>query len=151
MKNYIAFFEHGQNGGYSVVFPDVPGVITAGDTFEETVRLAHEALAFHIEGLRSDGDPIPEPSTLEDIKLNWEDWQEWEADNDFLLVLVALLPAPQKTIRVDAMLPERLVARIDAVYKNRSAFLSAAAEKYLDDKNDFPHKKKKPALVKTRR
>jgi len=150
VKNYIAFFEQGQNGGYSVVFPDVPGVITAGNTFEETVRMAHEALAFHIEGLRADGDQIPEPRTLEDIKANWEDWPEWEADSDYFLVLIALLPAPQKTVRVDAMLPERLVARIDAVYKNRSAFLSAAAEKFLDEKIDISYKKKKTKLVKAR-
>ena len=133
MKNYIALFEQGQNGGYSVVFPDVPGVVTAGDSFEEAVRMAHEALALHVEGLRADGDPVPEPRSLEDIKAQLEDWPAWEADNDFLVVPVALLPAPQKSVRVDAVFPERLVARIDSTYKNRSAFLVAAAERYLEE------------------
>ena len=65
MKNYIALFEQGQNGGYSVVFPDIPGVITAGNSFEETLHMAHEALAFHVEGLNIDGDTIPVPRSFD--------------------------------------------------------------------------------------
>ena len=94
--------------------------------------MAHEALALHMEELRADGDPIPKPRSLEQIKAAWKDWKEWETDGDFLIVPIALLPAPQKSVRVDAMLPERLVARIDASYKNRSAFLTSAAERMLD-------------------
>ena len=133
IKNFIALFEEGQNGGYSVVFPDVPGVVTSGRNFDETVRMAHEALAFHIAGLKKDGCPVPKPRSLEKIKTSWKDWKEWETDGNFLIVPIALLPPLQKSIRVDAMLPERLVARIDVLYKNRSAFLAMAAEKYLED------------------
>jgi len=133
MKNYIALFEEGQNGGYSVVFPDIPGVVTSGRNFDDTVRMAHEALSFHISGLRKSGSRIPKPRSFEQVKANWEDWKEWEADGNFLVVPVTLLPPLQKSIRIDAMLPERLVVRIDSLYKNRSAFLAAAAEKYLDD------------------
>ena len=132
MKNYIALFEEGQNGGYSVVFPDVPGIVTSGRNFDETVRMAHEALSFHIAALNKDNCPVPESRSLEQIKAGWEDWTEWETDGDFLVVPIALLPPLQKSIRVDAMLPERLVARIDSLYKNRSAFLTMAAEKYFD-------------------
>ena len=39
MKNYIALFESTGKGGYGVMFPDVPGVVTAGDTFEEALRM----------------------------------------------------------------------------------------------------------------
>ena len=138
MKNYIALFESTEKGGYGVMFPDVPGVVTTGDNFDEAVRMAHEALAFHIEGLSADGDPIPEPRSLEEIKAGWEDWTEWKADGNFLVVPVALLPAPQKSVRVDAILPERLVARIDASYKNRSAFLTAAAERYFEGYTTAP-------------
>ncbi|MDR1027329.1 MAG: type II toxin-antitoxin system HicB family antitoxin [Rickettsiales bacterium] len=133
MKNYIALFEMGKKGSYSVLFPDVPGVITAGRDFDETVRMAHEALAFHIDGLREDGLAVPEPSTLEQIKKNWDDWKDWEKDGNFLAVPIALLPSVDRTIRVDAMLPERLVFRIDSVARNRSAFLSRAAEYMLDN------------------
>ena len=132
-RNYIALFEEGQNGGFSVVFPDVPGVVTSGRNFDETVRMAHEALSFHITGLRKKNCPVPKSRTLEQIKTDWMEWEEWETDGDFLVVPIALLPPLQKSIRVDAMLPERLVMRIDSLYKNRSAFLATAAEKYLED------------------
>jgi predicted RNase H-like HicB family nuclease len=132
MKNYIALFEQGENGGYSVVFPDIPGVVTSGDNFDETLRMAHEALAFHAAGLQADGDQVPPPRTLEQIKAEWDDWAEWEADGDFIVVPVALIPTVQKSVRVDAMLPEFLISRIDAVAKNRSAFLTSAAEYLLD-------------------
>ena len=48
-------------GGYSSYAPDLPGVVAAGDTYEECVALMREAVAFHIEGMISDGDPVPEP------------------------------------------------------------------------------------------
>ena len=131
MKNYIALFEEGKKG-YSVVFPDIPGIVTSGRNFDETVRMAHEALAFHIAGVYKKNGPIPKPRSLEQIKASWEDWEEWEADGNFLVVPIALLPPLQKSIRIDAMLPERLVERIDSLYKNRSAFLAMVAEKYFE-------------------
>ena len=131
MKNYIALFESTGKGGYGVVFPDVPGVITSGKDFDDAMRMAHEALAFHISGMQEDGLPVPKPRTLEQIKKGWGDWAEWERDMDFLVVPIALLPPVEKSIRVDAMLPERLVLRIDRVARNRSAFLSRAAEYML--------------------
>ena len=41
---------------------DLPGCVAAGETRQETERLIREAIAFHIEGLREENDPIPEPS-----------------------------------------------------------------------------------------
>jgi predicted RNase H-like HicB family nuclease len=43
--------------------PDLPGCIAAGDTYEETLQLIEEAIPFHIEGLRRNGDPVPEPTS----------------------------------------------------------------------------------------
>jgi predicted RNase H-like HicB family nuclease len=50
--------------GYSAHAPDLPGCIAAGPTLEETERLMQEAIEFHLEGMREDGDPIPEPRTI---------------------------------------------------------------------------------------
>lgn len=55
------------DGNYSAYSPDVPGCIATGATVEETKRNMIEALEFHIEGLRADGDPIPEPSSSVDF------------------------------------------------------------------------------------
>ena len=48
-------------------FPDLPGCVTAGHTFEEAKELAAEALALHLEGLRSSGEEIPEPSSADAV------------------------------------------------------------------------------------
>lgn len=51
--------------GWSAYVPALPGVGVAGGTREETERLATEATAMHLEGLRQDGLPIPEPDAVE--------------------------------------------------------------------------------------
>lgn len=58
---YAVIFEQGPTSvGASV--PDLPGCIAVGDTLDEARQLIAEAIAFHIEGLRLDGDVIPEPA-----------------------------------------------------------------------------------------
>ena len=56
---YIAYLHKDRDSDYGVSFPDVPGCISAGDTFEEAVANAAEALAGHFALMKSDGDPIP--------------------------------------------------------------------------------------------
>ena len=48
-------FEPQDEGGYSVYAPDLPGLHTEGDTLEEAVSNAAEALTLYVEGLREDG------------------------------------------------------------------------------------------------
>jgi len=62
MKEYAVVFEKTETG-WSAYAPDLPGLGVAGTTFEETEQLIREGIAFHIEGLRADGEPIPEPTT----------------------------------------------------------------------------------------
>ena len=87
-----------------------------------------------LEGLAVKGYPIPKPRTLERIKAEWEDWAEWEKKYKFLVVPISVLPVSEKSVRVNVMLPEGLLRHIDAVSKNRSAFLANAAERLLNDK-----------------
>ena len=61
MTAYIALLRKDQRSDYGVDFPDFPGCITAGRTLEEARRMAEEALAFHVDGMRQDGEPIPPP------------------------------------------------------------------------------------------
>ena len=49
--------------GYGAYAPDLPGCVSTGRTLEEAERNMREAIAFHLDGLRADGDPIPEPTT----------------------------------------------------------------------------------------
>ena len=68
MAGYIALVHKDAGTSYGVSFPDVPGCISAGDTFEEAVALAAEALAGHFAAMRQDGDPIPPPRSFEELK-----------------------------------------------------------------------------------
>ena len=59
---YAVVFEKAENN-YSAYVPDLPGCITTGKTIEDTRRLIREAIEFHIDGLREDGEPVPEPTS----------------------------------------------------------------------------------------
>jgi len=60
---YAVIIEAGERN-YSAYVPDLPGCIATGKTLDEVKQLMREAIAFHIEGLKEDGLPIPEPTTL---------------------------------------------------------------------------------------
>jgi predicted RNase H-like HicB family nuclease len=51
------------NGNFAAYVPDLPGCIATGATVDETQRLIHEAIELHLDGLRADGLPIPEPTS----------------------------------------------------------------------------------------
>jgi predicted RNase H-like HicB family nuclease len=62
---FAVVIETGETG-FGAYVPDLPGCVAAGTTREEVMRLIQEAIAFHIEGLKDSGEPIPEPaSTVE--------------------------------------------------------------------------------------
>jgi len=61
MKYYVVY-EQAADGGWGAYPPDLPGVGIVGETREEARQLIREAIAIHLEGLREDGLPIPEPS-----------------------------------------------------------------------------------------
>jgi predicted RNase H-like HicB family nuclease len=48
---------------YAAYVPDLPGCVATGSTVEETEKLIREAIEFHLEGLRADGQSIPPPSS----------------------------------------------------------------------------------------
>ncbi len=68
MAGYIAIVHKDDGTSYGVSFPDVPGCVSAGDTFEEAVASASEALAGHFAAMRADGETVPSPRTFEELK-----------------------------------------------------------------------------------
>ena len=52
------------DGNYSAYVPDLPGCVATGDTVEAVEREIRDAIRFHIEGLREDGHPVPEPGAV---------------------------------------------------------------------------------------
>ena len=59
---YVVIFEKGENS-YGASVPDLPGCIAVGETMDEVRELIAEAIAFHIEGLREDGNIVPSPTS----------------------------------------------------------------------------------------
>ncbi len=53
--------------GWSAYVPDLPGVVTTGSTKEDAKQLIREAIEFHLEGLREDNLPIPEPAASAEV------------------------------------------------------------------------------------
>jgi len=49
---------------YSAYVPDLPGCVATGATLEEVEREIKEAIRFHLDGMRQDGEPIPKPSAV---------------------------------------------------------------------------------------
>jgi predicted RNase H-like HicB family nuclease len=48
---------------FSAYVPDLPGCVATGTTMEEVEAQIREAIEFHLDGLREDGVPIPQPSS----------------------------------------------------------------------------------------
>ena len=66
---YAVVIEKGEKG-YGAYVPDLPGCIAAGDTKKEVKKLIHEAIEFHIEGLKENGEQLPQPtSSIEFIEV----------------------------------------------------------------------------------
>ena len=57
---YAIVIEKGDTS-YGAYVPDLPGCVAAAETRDEVFRLIREAIEFHLDGLREDGDPVPEP------------------------------------------------------------------------------------------
>ncbi len=59
MSKYLVVIEK-TSDGYSAYSPDIPGCVATGATREDTEKNMHEAIVFHIEGLRQDKQPLPQ-------------------------------------------------------------------------------------------
>ena len=126
MTAYIALLRKDPDSDFGVEFPDFPGCVTAGKTLEEARSMAGEALALHVEGMMVDREPVPEPSSLDDVM----------SDPDSVggvTILVDVATKPAKSVRINVMLPEDVVQAIDRTTKNRSRFLADAAKSKLHE------------------
>ena len=66
MRYAIVVEKDDKTGSYGAFAPDLPGCGAAADSLDEVLVLIREAIAFHIEGLRDEDLPVPEPTTTVD-------------------------------------------------------------------------------------
>lgn len=128
MRSYIALIHKEPDSDYGVSFPDLPGCISAGSTLDEARDMAVEALALHLDGLIADGEPIPEPSSLDDVMADAE-------NRDGVAILVEAPKRPAKAVRINVTLPEDVLDAIDRYAEDngltRSGFLARAAKREM--------------------
>ncbi|HEB29738.1 hypothetical protein LCGC14_2492780 [marine sediment metagenome] len=115
---------------FGVTVPDFPGCFSAGDTMEEALQNTEEAILTHIEGLLLDNDPIPSPSSIEELlKRNNDVSAIWG------VVSIDLNKLSERTKRVNITIPEKLLSKIDAYAEKegetRSGLLVTATLEYI--------------------
>ena len=70
--NYKILLTKEDEGGYMVTVPALAGCITQGDTIEDALAMAQEAIELYIEELQSRGEKIPDNSNTLEYSLNLE-------------------------------------------------------------------------------
>jgi predicted RNase H-like HicB family nuclease len=121
----------GPEDGWDVIFPDMPGCVSQGETAVDALKNAKEALALHIEGMIAEGIDLPG-----DSKLNTED-EEWVVQIPMQNPTSALLETalPGKNVRLDVTMDRALVERLDAAAARegttRSGYLAQAVREKL--------------------
>ena len=129
MDRYIfpAVFESGELSGYTVYFPDLPGCITEGDTIEDALHMAKEALELFIDSMEEDGEAIPTPSLPEKIILN---------PSSFVSIIEIWMPLVRdemenKSVKKTLTIPKWLNDIAEKNSVNFSQILQSALKDYL--------------------
>lgn len=63
---YLVVIERGPTS-YGAYVPDLPGCVAVGESLAEVEALIREAIEFHVEGLRGEGQPLPEPNSTSQL------------------------------------------------------------------------------------
>ncbi|TEB16154.1 hypothetical protein Psfp_01581 [Pelotomaculum sp. FP] len=127
--SYLAVFEPSKDG-YGVYFPDLPGCVSFGATFEEAQREAADALGLHIYGMEKDGEPIPEPSKVPEI--------DPDTAPGYLVSPVVIFPdmvkneLDNKRVKTNITLPAWLKEAAEQKGVNYSRVLETALLDYLN-------------------
>jgi len=115
---------------YGVTVPDLPGCFSAGETLDDVLSQAVEAIECHLEGMLMDGEAIPQPQPIEHHQANPD-----YADGVWAFVTVDISKLSGKTKRVNITLPERVLALMDKYAsehgETRSGLIAEAAMEYI--------------------
>ncbi len=127
MRYPVAIEPGGDNQAYGVVVPDLPGCFSAGDSLDEALGNAEEAVVAWIDATLDAGQPIPQPSTLDELRSQHPEWADW------VWAVVQVDPArlDDKIERVNITLPRRVLAILDAAAREagetRSGYIARLA------------------------
>ena len=114
---------------YGVTVPDLPGCVSAGDTLEQALANAGEAILGHLEEMVEDGRPVPEPISVVPPLGPGQMIGAVKVD-------LAELEALRETVRLNISMARRTLERIDEAARlagtTRSGFLAMAALEHIN-------------------
>ena len=117
MSRYPAFVD-GEVGAYGVAFPDLPGIVAMGETVDDALLNAEEALRDYVTETERDGGSVAEPSPIERVS----------PPEGATLVAIPLIRLSGRTIRANLTLDEGVVAFMDAEAHRRRMTRKAFVE-----------------------
>ena len=115
---------------YGVAVPDLPGCFSGGETLDEVMAAACEAIEGHVESIMMDGDPIPERKPME-VHVANPDF----AGGIWAVVSVDISKLSDKPTQFEVEMPDGVINAIDEAAtresESRSGFLTRAALHYI--------------------
>ncbi|EQD66265.1 Uncharacterized protein family UPF0150 domain protein [mine drainage metagenome] len=126
MRYPIAIETGDAKHAFGAVVPDLPGCFSAGDTLDDALTNAREAILLHLEGLLDDGKAFPAPTSIQQLqkKRSYRGWT-------WAVVDVDVSELGDKAARINITLPQRILRAVDAYARKqgetRSGFIARAA------------------------
>ena len=121
------------NSDYGVTVPDLPGCFSAGESMEEALSNAKEAIECHLEGMMEDNEQIPVPQPIAIHQTNSE-----YANGTWAIVEVNLSKLTSKAKRINITLPEHLLDKVDRYTEKhgitRSGLLAQSVTEHMAKK-----------------
>jgi len=128
---YFAVFEPNNDGSYGVYFPDLPGCVSYGKTYDEVVKMARDALGLHIYGMEKDKDELPDPSFPNQLNI------DKETAAGYIISSVTVYPdmvkneIDNRAVKTNLTIPAWLKEIAEENNVNFSQVLQAALKEYL--------------------
>src|SRR5690348_16078161 len=133
MARYVVLID-GKAGAYGVTVPDLPGCTSAGNTTDEALRNAVEAVRLWAKDAISEGEALPQPRSAETLRRDPE-IAEAIAEGAALAIVPLLLEAG-RSAKANLSIDAELLAAIDEAAEarglTRSAFLASAAREKIE-------------------
>jgi predicted RNase H-like HicB family nuclease len=126
MRYPIAIETGDAKHAFGVVVPDLPGCFSAGDTLDDAITNAREAILLHLEGLLDSGEAFPAPTQIELLqkKRSYRGWT-------WAVVDIDASELGDKAARINITMPQRILRAVDAYARKqgetRSGFIARAA------------------------
>lgn len=129
MDRYLfpAIFEPGEDKGYVVSYPDLPGCLTEGDSMEEALHMAKEALELFLYSMEEDNETVPQPTLPQNISVS---------PKAFISIIEVWMPIVRdemenRSIKKTLTIPKWLNDIAEKNKVNFSQILQAALKEYL--------------------